>query len=617
MIDSSPLLTPPSSPKPSSIQGRIARLRAEMMARGLDGYYVPSADPHHNEYVPPCWQRRTFLSGFTGSQGDLLVGLHEAWLWTDSRYFVQAEEELAGTGITLCRHLVAGSPTIEEIISEAFPGKKIAVDPRTILGRDREKLERSLHKTDGALILSPENLVDTVWEERPSLPVTPREVYPLSFAGISVMEKLALIREGLTSLLPRGQSDFIHPLLGLDAIAWTFNIRATDIPFNPLAIAFAIITPNNAVLYLPNLPLPAEVKHHLSSAEVQIRPYDEFLTSLADYRGSWIIDPASTNVAVLQALEANGATLIRETSPVTILKAVKNPVEQEGIRSAHRRDAIAVTQFLHWFSTAPLLFPITELSLAEKLEQFRCEQPNYRGPSFPTIAGFAAHGAIVHYQATSESSLRINDAALLLLDSGGQYLDGTTDITRTLHRGTPTREEKERYTLVLKGHLALARVTFPAGTDGSDLDALARAPLWSRGLTYGHGTGHGVGCYLSVHEGPHRIALGRRSVPLQPGMIVSNEPGFYKTGHYGIRIENLQLVVERPDLSSREGGEFLGFEPLTLVPYSRTLIDPSLLSIEERHQIDDYHRAILEALTPELEPAAATWLLQECQPLSE
>jgi len=600
-------------PHRSEIPSRLDNLRRTLKARGWDGYYIPAADPHHSEYVPKCWQRRTFLSGFTGSQGDLLVGQDGAWLWTDSRYFIQAEEELAGTGITLCRLLVAGSPTLEQIIADAFPQKIIAVDPQTILARDRERLEGALKRCHGELIFSSTNLVDEIWEARPPLPSTPLEVYPLSCAGISVMEKLDLIRESLGALLPQGEHAFIHPLIGLDAIAWTFNLRGSDIPYNPLAISFSVITADDAVLYLTDTSLSCAVSNHLASAHVTVRPYPDFLHSLGDYRGTWIIDPASTNVAVLKALEANGATVIREQSPTTLLKAVKNPVEQDGIRAAHRRDAVAVIKLIHWFATTPLSEPITELSLAESLESFRADQTNYRGPSFPTIAGFGPHGAIVHYQATAESSLSIDETALLLLDSGGHYLDGTTDITRTLHRGTPTREEKERYTRVLKGHLALSRVTFPAGTDGSDLDALARAPLWNCGLNYGHGTGHGVGCYLPVHEGPHRIAIGRRSTPLQPGMIVSNEPGFYKAGHYGIRIENLQLVVERPELSTKEYGEFLGFEPLTLVPYSRKLLARELLTNEELQQINSYHQNIIATLSPLLESSVVAWLLEECE----
>jgi Xaa-Pro aminopeptidase len=592
-------------------------MRRTLKARGWDGYYIPAADPHHNEWVPTCWQRRIFLSGFTGSQGDLLVGQDGAWLWTDSRYFIQAEEELAGTGITLCRLLVAGSPSLEQVIADLFPKKIIAVDPQTILARDRDRIEGALKRCDGSLILSSTNLVDEIWEARPPLPSTPLEVYPLSCAGISVMEKIELIRESLGALLPRGEHAFIHPLIGLDAIAWTFNLRGSDIPYNPLAIAFSIITPNDAVLYLTDSPLSSAVSNHLASANVSVRPYQDFLSSLSDYSGTWIVDPAATNVSVLQALEANGATVIRQHSPITLLKAVKNPVEQDGIRAAHIRDAVAVIKLLHWFATTPHAEPITELSLANKLESFRTAQTNYRGPSFPTIAGFGPHGAIVHYQATAESSLSIDESALLLLDSGGHYIDGTTDITRTIHRGAPTREEKELYTLVLKGHLALSRINFPAGTDGSDLDALARAPLWSRGLNYGHGTGHGVGCYLSVHEGPHRIAIGRRSTPLQPGMIVSNEPGFYKAGHFGIRIENLQLVVERPDLSTKEFGEFLGFETLTLVPYSRKLLAQDLLTSEERQQINSYNRQILETLSPLLESSILEWLLDECKELSE
>lgn len=603
------------APQPSPIADRLARFREAMTARGWAGYFVPAADPHQSEYVPECWKRREFLSGFTGSSGDLLIGLNRAWLWTDSRYFIQAEEQLAGTDITLCRLGVAGSPSPEQILSEFFGGHAIAVDPLTILPRDKERLTEALKRVGGTLVLSEANLVDTVWGERPPLPTSPLEVFPLSCAGLSVMEKLALLREELAEFIPPTERQYAHPVTSLDAVAWLFNIRAHDIPFNPLPIAFALITTDAAVLYLTATNLPSEVRDHLAAAGVTVRPYDTFLASLSEHQGVWIVDPMTTNLGVFQTLSASNARVIRETSPITFLKAVKNPVEQAGMRAAHLRDAVAVVQLLHWLATAPADEPMTEITVGERLEEFRAMQPSYRGPSFPTIAGFGSHGAIVHYGATRESAYRVDCSAMLLLDSGCHYRDGTTDITRTIHRGTPTSEEAERYTLVLKGHLALARAVFPAGTDGCDLDALARAPLWRRGLTYGHGTGHGVGCYLSVHEGPQRIAIGRRSTPLVAGMIVSNEPGFYKAGSYGIRIENLEQVIERPDLSSREGGEFLGFETLTVVPYCRRLIRTELLTGEEREQIDTYHQRVLTNLSPVLSQPVVDWLKSECAPL--
>ena len=609
---------PPSSvaSQTTTVPERLAAFRAAMAAQGWHGYYVPASDPHQNEWVPECWRRREFLSGFTGSYGDLLVSQDRAWLWTDSRYFIQAEEELAGSNITLCRLNVVGSPSLEEIITEFFAGLTIAVDPLTILPRDKERFSKALQSGSGQLVFSETNLVDTIWSDRPPRSASPLEVYPLSCAGLSVMEKLSLLREDLVALLPPQETNYAHPITSLDAVAWLFNIRAHDVPFNPLAIAFGLVTDTEATLFVNAEQLPSDVVSHLATAGVGVRPYHSFIASLSEERGAWIVDPTTTNLGVFRTLEAKGVRMVRETSPITLLKAVKNPVEQDGMRDAHRRDAVAVVQLLQWLATAAADEPMTELTIAERLEQLRAAQPHYRGASFPTIAGFGPHGAIVHYQATDTSVSPVDSTALLLLDSGGQYRDGTTDITRTIHRGTPSNEEIERYTLVLKGHLALSRAIFPAGTDGCDLDALARAALWSRGLNYGHGTGHGVGCYLSVHEGPQRIAIGRRSSPLLAGMIVSNEPGYYREGHYGIRIENLELVVERPDLSSKEGGYFLGFETLTLVPYCRRLIAPALLTGEEREQIDAYHRRVVTSLVPLLSRPSADWLECECAPLS-
>lgn len=363
-----------------------------MKAKGWDGYFVPAADPHQSEYVPDCWKRREFLSGFTGSFGDLLVGRDHAWLWTDSRYFIQAEEELAETGITLCRLSLAGSPSLEQIVTEFFAGLTIAVDPLTILPRERDRISGALKNSSGTLVFSERNLVDAVWHDQPPLPSSPLEVFPLSCAGLPVMEKLSLLREELGSLVPQGEAPYAHPVTSLDAVAWLFNIRAQDIPFNPLAIAFGLITSDEATLFINETNPPPDVAGHLGTAGIIIRPYDTFFTSLADHRGTWIVDPTTTNLRVFQALEANGVRIIREPSPITLLKAIKNPVEQDGMRDAHRRDAVAVVQLLHWFATAPADEEITELTIADRLEEFRAAQPYYRGPSFPTIAGYGPMG---------------------------------------------------------------------------------------------------------------------------------------------------------------------------------------------------------------------------------
>ncbi len=605
-----------STYSPALVLARLARLRKEMTSAGWDGYFVPSADPHLSEYLPDRWKRREYLSGFTGSLGDLLVGQTGAWLWTDSRYFLQADEQLAGTGITLCRLGIAGAPTLETVIDEHFPRMTVAVDPHTILVRDRERLTKALRNVSGQIILAPHNLVDAIWENHPSLPAHSISIYPLSFAGISVADKITLVREHLATLLPHEGLSYIHPISALDAVAWLFNIRGSDVPFNPLALGYAVISPDLAVVYLNISMTSREVVAQLALEGVTVRSYGDFIPSLGEYQGHWIIDPQSTNAAIIEMVEkSDTGPIIKAPSPITLLKSVKNPVEIEGMRMAHLLDGAAFTSLLHWLNSRVSDTEITELSLAEKLEEFRSQNPAYRGPSFPTIAGFGPHGAIVHYSATPSCASSVTTSALLLIDSGGHYLHGTTDATRTIHLGDPIPEEAERYTLVLKGHLALSRAVFPAGTDGCDLDALARAPLWSHGLNYGHGTGHGVGCYLPVHEGPQRIALGRRSAPLLPGMVVSNEPGYYKPGAYGIRIENLLLVTERPDLASHELGEFLSFSPLTLVPYCRRLVVTSLLSEEERNQINAYHRSVRESLEPLLPCEVASWLQQETAPL--
>lgn len=591
---------------------RIGALRRLMGEHGIQGYVVPSTDPHQSEYVPALWERRRWLSGFTGSAGDAAVTLGKAGLWTDSRYFIQAEEQLRGSGIELFKLGVPGTPELFAwLAAEVGQGGAVGIDPRLVSASGAARIERTLGRKGVALRRIEENLVDRLWTDRPPPPDAPLEVWPERFAGEPAADKLRRLR----SEMERLGAD-AHVVTALDAVAWLFNVRGADVEYNPVAIAYAVVTRDAAELFVAPGKVTDEARRHLAPVAA-VRDYAavrERLSELGRSGARVLVDPDSVSDWVAEAI-GHGADHVLEASPIALLKAVKNPVEIAGFRAAHVRDGVALVKHLAWLDKAVPGGAVTELRAAARLEELRRGQELYRGPSFATIAAYADHGAIVHYEPTPETDARLRPEGLLLLDSGGQYLDGTTDVTRTIALGPPTAEQKDRFTRVLQGHLDLAHTSFPAGTAGKQLDTIARLPLWRTGLNFGHGTGHGVGAYLSVHEGPHAISFYRcTGVALREGMVTSIEPGFYKAGAFGIRIENLVVVV--PD-EGRSAGDFKfkRFENLTLCPIDLRLVEPGLLTAEEIAELDAYHREVREKLAALLDADERAWLEAATRPL--
>ena len=593
----------------SSIKNRLFQLRQLMRKSNVDYYYIPTADPHQNEFPPPCWQRRAWISGFTGSAGDVIIGMDNAFLWTDSRYFLQAEQQLDSTLFELIKMDQGETPSIDQWLREQKRPIVFATDPQVISVRQAEKIEQALLPQKGKLLSLDNNLVDQLWKDRSALPDHPIQLHPEQYAGVSAEEKITVLRRTL-------QSELANALVMniIDAIAWLFNIRGNDIDYNPLVLSYAIITQKEAFLFINPQKLTKKEKAYFKKIRVQIKPYDALEKVLTNLSGSVWIDPETTNWWIRKQLKN---PKIYKPSPITLAKALKNRVEQKGARKAHIIDAIAIVRFLHWLENH-WKEGVTEITVAQKLEAFRREDSHCLDLSFPSISGFGSHGAIVHYAATPETDITIDDSTLYLIDSGGQYLSGTTDITRTIHLGNPTKEQMHLYTLVLKGHLAIRHAIFPKGTCGEHLNAFAHQSLWREALDYGHGTGHGVGSYLCVHEGPQAITARYTQIPLQPGMIVSNEPGIYMINQYGIRIENLCLVTEKFKVkdSMTSHGPFYGFEDLTLVPYCQKLINLPDLSKQEIQQVNDYHQQIyliLKNLLPNNE--LHDWLHQATEPI--
>jgi Xaa-Pro aminopeptidase len=593
--------------KRAEIGERLARVRAEMARDGVQLYLVPSSDAHQNEYVPRCWQRRAWISGFTGSAGDVVVGTERAWLWTDSRYWLQAQAELDAARFELMR---SGAPDVLPV--DEWLGARsevVAFDPRLLSVRRARTLREALARAGGELRTVERNYIDEAWTDQPPLPVRGALRLDVAYTGRSVEDKLGDVRRELA-----GKSCDALALTMLDAIAWLFNLRGSDVDYNPLLIAYAMVTAEGATLYTETAKIGEDLLVALGSAGVRVEPYEAFAERLRASRGKLWLDPAQASAWVGELLERSRVERFEARSPVELLKARKNPVEQAGMRSSHVRDGVALVRFLHWLEGA-WRQGLDEVSAAERLDAFRREGERFRDLSFPTISGFGPNGAIVHYRATRETARRIDDRALYLIDSGAHYLDGTTDVTRTVHLGRPTRREREHYTRVLQGHLALRNTVFPKGTTGAQLDPIARRPLWEVELDYGHGTGHGVGCYLNVHEGPQAVAARGTEVGLEPGMVVSNEPGLYVAGEYGIRIENLLLVTERSSAGSGDARPFYCFDDLTLVPYARRLIETSSLAPREREAIDAYHARVFETLAPRLAASSREWLRRETAPL--
>ncbi len=583
------------------IKERISALRKLMKEKGVQAYLIPSTDPHQSEYVPALWQRRIWMSGFDGSAGDVVITENKAGLWTDSRYFLQAGEQLKDTGIDLYKLGLPETPSIADFIkSQLKQGQKAAIDPRVIAYIEAQSLQTQLQADGIELLFIEENLVDRLWQDQPSMPLAPIEVHDIKYAGKSVEAKLESIRESMRRL----RAD-MHILTTLDAVAWTFNIRSSDIDYNPLVIAYAVIGLEEAMLFVKREKVTDALEKHLSGI-ARIYDYDDFADKLKNIAAENVIwlDKSTVNRWVVGLLQGKNKVIFKD-SPVTHLKAVKNETELQGFVNCHIRDGAAMVRFFCWLQEAVPQGGVTELSAAAKLEAFRKEVPLFKGLSFETISAYGEHGAIVHYSSTEESDVELKPQGIYLLDSGGQYLDGTTDITRTVTLGRPTAEQKDRFTRVLKGHIDLALAKFPRGTQGIQLDTIARKALWDIEENYGHGTGHGVGSYLGVHEGPQAISYYRGfGVALEPGMILSNEPGFYKEGEYGIRIETLVQVVECTDNTN-----FLAFKTATLCPIDLKLVDKSLLTEAEIDYLNAYHKRVRETLLPLLDEKEQQWLI--------
>ena len=592
---------------------RIETLRSLMKESGIHAYLIVSSDFHASEYVGDYFKCRAYMSGFTGSAGTLAVTMEEAALWTDGRYFLQAADQLADTGILLQKMGEPGVPTFTEwIASRLEPGQTLGYDGRTIEGRLADILHKALDP-QYIRFMETEDLVGRIWTDRPAFPAAPIWILEEKYTGRSRKDKL----DGLRRHMADCRADRML-IAGLDDIAWLFNIRGGDIAFNPVPMAYALIGFDKASLYVSEEAVTADVRKELAEDGVEIRPYFavyEDLRELPEY-SSLLLDRSSCNVALLAAVPA-GVGVIHKSSWTTLQKAVKNPVEAANIRRAHIRDGAAVTKLLYWLDQIQDTGEykegrITELDVAARLLQLRRQQDGFLDQSFAPIIAAGSHGAIVHYDPDEDSNIPLVHNSFLLMDTGGQYLQGTTDITRTAVLGTVTDEMKEHYTAVLRGNLDLAGAVFHKGCSGIKLDTLARLPLWEMGLDFNHGTGHGVGYLLNVHEGPHRIAMAGSSVPFEPGMVTSTEPGLYLAGRYGIRLENLMLCV--PAFTTDQG-EFYRFETLTMVPFDRRAILADRLSGKEKKLLNAYHAAVFKNISPYLTLEECVWLKEMTAPV--
>lgn len=589
---------------------RIEELRTVMKSEGIDAFVFPSTDPHNGEYVPEHWKGREFISGFNGSAGTAVVTMDDAALWTDSRYFLQAEEQLAGTGFRLMKLKIEGTPTISQWL-----GRKLAANGGTVVGIDGmvnsigtvEALADELRAEGGITLRTNFDPLKVIWKDRPAIPSDMAIVHPQKYAGESAQSKIARIRQALRERHVEGML-----VSALDDIAWALNIRGTDVHCNPVVVSYLLITMDSVTLYINSDKLTHVVREHLAANGVMTDEYENVKNGLAGYDGyNILMDPDETCYTLYKAYGDRPKVLA--PSPLPSMKIVKNETEIMGYRYAMLRDGIAMVKFLRWLVPAVEEGGVTEVSASDELEAFRAEQSLFKDISFDTIAGYGAHGAIVHYEPTPETDIELKPEGLLLLDSGAQYLDGTTDITRTIALGPVTDEQKHIYTLVLKGHIRLAMAKFPANASGTQLDILAREAMWREGLNYMHGTGHGVGSYLSVHEGPHQIRMEYKPEPLRVGMTVTNEPGLYLAGKFGVRIENTMLITE---YMNTEYGRFLKLEPLTLCPIDKAPIDVDMLADEELDYLNDYHAAVFKSLSPYLDDEMTEWLANACAPLT-
>jgi Xaa-Pro aminopeptidase len=609
------------------VREKLRSLRKLMTEKGIDAYIIPGTDPHMSEYLADRYKTREFISGFTGSAGTVVVTRDKAGLWTDSRYYLQAADQLEGSGIELFKSGLPGVPSHTAwIASELAASGKGYDSDRSVAGYDRSVGYDGMTLSEGDIrdlekVLSPKgiglsdagDLLDPFWERRPSLPDFPVYEHGTGYAGESRGEKLARMREEMA----RRDIDY-HLIASLDDIAWLLNLRGSDVSYNPLFYAYLVAGRSEVLLFIDRKKVKDPLASLLEAEGIRILPYAEVfpfvkaLDTLVPARSGRLrlsLNPDRVCAALYSAIPAS-IRIVDAVSPVTLFKAVKNESQIRCLKNAMKKDGAALVRFLIWLEDAlrDTDLPVTERTVQERLKEFRAEQPDFVGESFTTIAGFNHHGAIVHYAVTDETDIPISGDGLLLIDSGAHYLDGTTDITRVVICGKARKEQIRDYTLVLKGHIALASAVFPEGTRGYQLDAFARLPLWREGLSYGHGTGHGIGFFLNVHEGPQSISVHPRDVAIEPGMVTSDEPGVYREGGYGIRIENLILSYEKEETSF---GRFFAFETLTLCPYERRLIDPLLLSSQERDWVNSYHLRVYQELSPFLSEAERKWLQEK------
>ena len=596
-----------------TVNQRLEDLREVMRREHLAAFIFPSTDPHQGEYIPDHWKGREFISGFNGSAGTAVVTMTSAALWTDSRYFLAAEQQLKGTGFQLMKLKMEGTPTIaqwlnSEIAAGGSPAStEVGIDGWCSSANSVKELTADLRKEGGLTLRTNLDPLKTIWSDRPAIPENTVEIFPMKYAGESTRDKIARIRKALRERHADGML-----MSALDDIAWTLNLRGTDVHCNPVFVAYLLISSNDVTIYINKVKLTPEVSAYLQQEGIKVDDYQNVTHGLKNYfEYNILLDPDEVNYALYRTVSREK---VEEESPVKRMKTVKNATEIAGFRSAMLKDGIAMVKFLKWLDEAcgQNGHRETEISIDRKLTGLRAEQPLYRDISFDTIAGYGAHAAIVHYEATPETDIPLEPHGLLLLDSGAQYLDGTTDITRTIALGPLTDEEKLIYTLVLKGHIQIELCKFPSGASGTQIDILARKDMWREGLNYLHGTGHGVGTYLNVHEGPHQFRMEWKPAPLVEGMTITDEPGIYLAGRCGARTENTLLITAYKET---EFGRFLQFEPLTLCPIDKRPIIRERMLQEEIDWLNEYHQTVFDRLSPHLDDEEREWLREACAAL--
>ena len=577
----------------TELEQRLKALRAEMKRLDIDAWYISGTDPHSSEYLPKRWETREYISGFKGSYGLVAVTADKAALWTDSRYFLQAEEELEGTGIEMMKLRVTGAVSPDSWLSQNLcVGSKVGLDAQSLTVDAFRSLQKGFLKKDIELVETPD-LLEAIWEDRPAVPEDKVFELKVKYAGVGRPAK----QQKITRELAAFGAD-IHVVSMLDELAWLYNLRGSDVPYNPVFTAFAVIGEKESVLFIDPGKIDSELKSKLEADGVELKDYSTFYNYLAEIEGKTVfVDPSTLNYAAYNALANNNET-VEGTSLVAIQKALKNETELEGFRSAMKKDGVALVESIYWLKDVIGKQTVTDYEFGKKLAEFRAKQDGFKGESFPPIVGYKSRGAIVHLHIDADDALPLEADGVVLFDSGGQYIDGTTDVTRTVALGAVSDQFKTDFTLTLKGMIGLTQAKFPYGVKGCHLDILARQALWDNGMNYGHGTGHGVGHFLNVHEGPMAIRLEYNENLMLPGQVLSNEPAFYREGEYGLRTENMMVCVER---ETTEYGRFLGFDTLTLCPIDTSIINGDILTDKEREWLNNYHQWVNDELKPLME----------------